>query len=99
MSGDSRISDSNSMQVRYSERSGNTVVSTASGLITEFSKDMFVQAHEGTGEKPNVEEEVKVPKLEAFNTEYIIPESDNFSQPQSTSKGTILLLSIIQFYY
>ncbi|XP_043473300.1 transcription initiation factor TFIID subunit 7 [Leptopilina heterotoma] len=89
MSADSRISDSNSMQVRYSERSGNTVVSTASGLITEFSKDMFVQAHERNEEKPSIEEEIKVPKLEAFNTEYIIPENDNFSQPQSTSKDSL----------
>lgn len=89
ISADSRISDSNSMQVRYSERSGNTVVSTSSGLITEFSKEMFDHSHVGNEDKSHTEEEIKIPKLEAFNTEYIIPESDNFSESQSINKDSL----------
>ncbi|XP_018398249.1 PREDICTED: transcription initiation factor TFIID subunit 7 isoform X2 [Cyphomyrmex costatus] len=40
LSADSRVSDSNSMQAAYSERSSNNAT-TSSGLVTEFSKDMF----------------------------------------------------------
>ncbi|XP_033207525.1 transcription initiation factor TFIID subunit 7 isoform X2 [Belonocnema kinseyi] len=94
LSAESRISDSNSMQVRYSERSGNTVVSTSEGLITHFSKEMFQQKNDdGDDEKPNIDEESKVPKLESFNSEYIIPESEHFSESQSVPVNKDSLLA------
>ena len=95
LSADSRISDSNSMSVRYSEQSGNVVASTSSGLITEFSKEMFqAENDDGDDEKPNIGEESKIPKLESFNSEYIIPENEHFSESQAepVKKGNFLFL-------
>lgn len=89
LSADSRVSDSNSMQAAYSERSSNNAT-TSSGLVTEFSKDMF---HDNNGdmeiEKQQDEATApKVPKLEQFHSEYIIP--DNYTESPisvSASKG------------
>ncbi|KAG7209049.1 hypothetical protein KM043_015208 [Ampulex compressa] len=88
LSADSRVSDSNSMQAAYSERSSNNAT-TSSGLVTEFSKEMF--QNDGNGEEDN-EKPVdiassKAPKVEQFHTEYIIP--DNFSESPSVSKDTL----------
>lgn len=97
LSADSRISDSNSMQVRYSERSGNAVVSTSEGLITHFSKEMFQPKNDnGDDEKPNIDEESKVPKLESFNSEYIIPETEHFSEsePGPINKGNFYIQGV-----
>ncbi|EGI57886.1 PREDICTED: transcription initiation factor TFIID subunit 7 isoform X1 [Acromyrmex echinatior] len=76
LSADSRVSDSNSMQAAYSERSSNNAT-TSSGLVTEFSKDMFHDTNGDTeAEKPQGESSpLKAPKLEQFHSEYIIPES------------------------
>ncbi|XP_018398248.1 PREDICTED: transcription initiation factor TFIID subunit 7 isoform X1 [Cyphomyrmex costatus] len=77
LSADSRVSDSNSMQAAYSERSSNNAT-TSSGLVTEFSKDMFHNDTNGDmeTEKPQGETSpLKPPKLEQFHSEYIIPES------------------------
>ncbi|XP_018299654.1 transcription initiation factor TFIID subunit 7 isoform X1 [Mycetomoellerius zeteki] len=77
LSADSRVSDSNSMQAAYSERSSNNAT-TSSGLVTEFSKDMFHNDTNGDteAEKPQGETNpLKAPKLERFHSEYIIPES------------------------
>ncbi|KAF7408337.1 hypothetical protein HZH66_002874 [Vespula vulgaris] len=84
LSGDSRASDSNSMQAAYSERSSNNAT-TSCGLVTEFSKEMFQNENnsEVDGEKPTDTAESKVPKLEQFHSEYIIP--DHFSESPSIS--------------
>ncbi|KAG5333831.1 TAF7 factor, partial [Acromyrmex heyeri] len=76
LSADSRVSDSNSMQAAYSERSSNNAT-TSSGLVTEFSKDMFHDTNGDTeAEKPQGESSpLKAPKLEQFHSEYVIPES------------------------
>jgi len=85
LSADSRVSDSNSMQAAYSERSSNNAT-TSSGLVTEFSKDMFHDTNGDTeAEKPQGETNpLKAPKLEQFHSEYIIPESPT---SVSVSKG------------
>lgn len=85
LSADSRVSDSNSMQAAYSERSSNNAT-TSSGLVTEFSKDMF---HDNNGDNETEKQQgetisPKAPKLEQFHSEYIIPESPT---SVSTSKG------------
>ncbi|XP_015180105.1 PREDICTED: transcription initiation factor TFIID subunit 7 isoform X5 [Polistes dominula] len=84
LSGDSRATDSNSMQAAYSERSSNNAT-TSCGLVTEFSKEMFQNENnsEADGEKPTDTTESKVPKLEQFHSEYIIP--DDFSESPSIS--------------
>lgn len=84
LSADSRVSDSNSMQAAYSERSSNNAT-TSSGLVTEFSKDMFHTDNNGDAEKQQDETTPpKVPKLEQFHSEYIIPDSPTLV---SASKG------------
>ncbi|XP_054008972.1 transcription initiation factor TFIID subunit 7 [Hylaeus anthracinus] len=77
LSADSRVSDSNSLQATYSERSNNTA--TNNSLVTEFKKEMFQNDNNGEteSEKP-VEISTKMPKLEQFHSEYIIP--DDFSE-------------------
>ncbi|XP_011691831.1 PREDICTED: transcription initiation factor TFIID subunit 7 [Wasmannia auropunctata] len=78
LSADSRVSDSNSMQAAYSERSSNNAT-TSSGLVTEFSKDMFHDNGDTETEKQQGESSpLKVPKLEQFHSEFIIP--DNYSE-------------------
>ncbi|XP_011872876.1 PREDICTED: transcription initiation factor TFIID subunit 7 [Vollenhovia emeryi] len=79
-SADSRVSDSNSMQAAYSRSSNNAT--TSSGLVTEFSKDMFqndnnddTEAEKQQGDEPTPP---KVPKLEQFHSEYMIP--DNYTE-------------------
>lgn len=75
LSAESRVSDSNSMQAAYSERSSNNAAAN-SGLVTEFSKEMFQnESIETEGEKPTDTTPVKVPKIESFHSEYIIPDS------------------------
>lgn len=89
LSADSRVSDSNSMQAAYSERSSNNAT-TSSGLVTEFSKDMFHNDNNGDMETEKQQGETtppKTPKLEQFQSEYIIPESPT---SVSTSKGNSL---------
>ncbi|XP_046743934.1 transcription initiation factor TFIID subunit 7 [Diprion similis] len=85
LSADSRVSDSNSMQVRYSERSGNHA-SGSSGLVTQFSKEMFPGNDDG--EKPLVDLS-KVPKEETFHSEYMIPDDFSRSQPMALTNDTI----------
>ncbi|KAH0569114.1 transcription initiation factor TFIID subunit 7 [Cotesia glomerata] len=87
ISADSRVSDSNSMQVGFSERSGQDT-NTCSELLTEFSKDMFPpQISYDQENKPNVEDVQKIPKIEDFHSEYIIP--DDSSPSMSTNKGSL----------
>lgn len=86
LSGDSRVSDSNSMQAAYSERSSNNAT-TSSGLVTEFTKDMFQNDNNGDTEAEKQQDETtppKQPKLEQFHSEYIMPESPT---SVSISKG------------
>jgi len=86
LSADSRVSDSNSMQAAYSERSSNNAT-TSSGLVTEFSKDMFHNDNNGDTETEKQQSEtspIKVQKLEQFHSEYIITESPT---SVSASKG------------
>lgn len=88
LTADSRVSDSNSMQAAYSERSSNNAT-TSSGLVTEFSKEMFQNDNHGDAEIEKQRDDAtstKVSKLEQFHEEYIIP--DNFADlPVSISKG------------
>lgn len=94
LSADSRVSDSNSMQVGFSERSGQDT-NTCSQLLTEFSKDMFPsQTSDEQDNKSSIEGVQKVPKIEDFHSEYIIPD-DSETPSMSTNKGTLLFLLII----
>jgi hypothetical protein len=79
LSADSRVSDSNSMQAAYSERSSNNAT-TSSGLVTEFSKDMFQNDNNGDMEIEKQDEGTpqKVQKMEQFQSEYMI--SDNYTE-------------------
>ncbi|XP_012284567.1 transcription initiation factor TFIID subunit 7 [Orussus abietinus] len=88
LSVDSRVSDSNSMQVGYSERASNNPT-TSHDLVTEFSKEMFQGSSNGggDGDKDCVEDGTKIPKLEDFHSEYIVP--DNYSESQSISKDSL----------
>lgn len=90
LSADSRASDSNSMQAAYSERSNNNAT-TSCGLVTEFNKDMFQNENnsEIDGEKPIDTQESKVPKLEQFHSEYIIPDDFSESPSVSTAKDSL----------
>lgn len=93
LSADSRVSDSNSMQPTYSERSINNAT-TNSELVTEFSKEMFQNDNNCMeGEKP-VDDvtQSKIPKMEQFHSEYIIPD-DNFSESPSISMSKDTLQS------
>lgn len=85
LSADSRVSDSNSMQVRYSERSSNHATSS-NGLVTQFSKEMFHDNDDG--EKPLVDMS-KPPKEEAFHSEYMIPDDFSQSQPMALTNGKL----------
>lgn len=89
LSADSRVSDSNSMQAQYSERSNNNATAS-NGLVTEFSKEMFQNDNNGDTEAEKQQEEAttsKVSKLEQFQSEYIIPDNYTESPPVSVSKG------------
>lgn len=88
LSADSRVSDSNSMQATYSERSINNTT-TNSNLVTEFSKEMFQSDNncQTEGEKPVDTTPTKVVKLEQFHSEYIIPDSFSESPSAPVSKG------------
>lgn len=95
ITGDSRVSDSNSMQATYSERSSNNAT-TSSGLVTEFSKEMFQNDNNdgetGDGETEKQQEDItstKVSKLEQFDSEYAIPDSYTESPSVLVSKGII----------
>lgn len=103
LSAESRVSDSNSMQVRYSERSGQEVV-TCTELVTEFSKEMFHPESSNTGDGNKIESTnespVKLTKLENFHSEYMIP--DNFNESLSSSvpaRGNLRVLSIFWTLY
>lgn len=90
LSAESRVSDSNSMQAAYSERSSNNAT-TSSGLVTEFSKEMF-QNDNGDVEMEKQQDETtptKGSKIEQFQCEYII--SDNYTElpPVSVSKDSL----------
>lgn len=85
LTADSRVSDSNSMQAAYSERSSNNAT-TSSGLVTEFSKEMFHNDNNGDTETEKQQDDAtstKVPKLEQFHAEYII--SDNYTESPTVS--------------
>ncbi|XP_012254497.1 transcription initiation factor TFIID subunit 7 [Athalia rosae] len=85
LSADSRVSDSNSMQVRYSERSRHQA-STSSGLVTQFSKDMF---HDNEDGDKSIVDVTKVPKEETFHSEYMIPDDFSQSQPMALTNDSI----------
>ncbi|XP_076626418.1 TATA-box binding protein associated factor 7 [Colletes latitarsis] len=89
LSVDSRVSDSNSMQATYSERSNHNAT-TSNTLVTEFKKEMFQNDNncETEGEKP-VDTISKLPKIEQFHSEYIIP--DDFSELPSAPASKDLL--------
>ncbi|XP_076277689.1 TATA-box binding protein associated factor 7 [Lasioglossum baleicum] len=83
LSADSRVSDSNSLQAAYSERSNNNT-NTNSNLVTEFSKEMFQNdTTETEAEKPVDPAPTIVPKLDPFQPEYILP--DNFAEPSANA--------------
>lgn len=89
LTADSRVSDSNSMQAAYSERSSNNAT-TSSGLVTEFSKEMFQNDNNGDTEIEKQQDDAtstKVQKLEQFHAEYIISENYTESPSVSISKG------------
>ncbi|XP_014479217.1 PREDICTED: transcription initiation factor TFIID subunit 7 [Dinoponera quadriceps] len=91
LSADSRVSDSNSMQAPYSERSNNNAT-TSNGLVTEFSKEMFENDNNDDAETEKQQEEAttsKVSKLEQFHSEYIIPDNYTESPPMSVSKDSL----------
>ncbi|XP_043254100.1 transcription initiation factor TFIID subunit 7 [Colletes gigas] len=89
LSVDSRVSDSNSMQATYSERSNHNAT-TSNTLVTEFKKEMFQNDNncETEGDKP-VDAISKLPKMEQFHSEYIIP--DDFSEIPSAPASKDLL--------
>lgn len=76
LSVDSRISDSNSMQVRYLEQSTNEPSVSNEPLVTEFSKEMFEIEETVEDVKPDIED-IKIPKIENYE-EYEM--SENFSE-------------------
>lgn len=100
LSADSRVSDSNSMQAAYSERSSNNAT-TSSGLVTEFSKDMFHTDNNGDTETEKQQDEPtpsKVPKLEQFHSEYIIPDSPtSVSVSKGNFKSSVVKISIVPY--
>lgn len=85
LSADSRVSDSNSMQATYSEKSSNNAT-TSSGLVTEFSKEMFQNDNNGDVETEKQQDETKTQKLEPFHGDYIITENYTESPSASVSK-------------
>lgn len=95
LSADSRVSDSNSMQVsRYSERSRQdttTATNTASNcnqFVTEFTRDMFPP--DNTNEQEN-NEALKEPKVEnPFHSEYMIPDNYSDAPTISTQRGYLI---------
>ncbi|KAK0084994.1 hypothetical protein PV325_005991 [Microctonus aethiopoides] len=89
LSADSRVSDSNSLQVGYSERSGQDT-NTCSQLLTEFSKDMFPSENTEEQDNRTADENVsKTPKIEDFHSEYIIPESYSENAPIAVPKDSM----------
>ncbi|KAJ8670654.1 hypothetical protein QAD02_001913 [Eretmocerus hayati] len=84
---DSRVSDSNSMQVRYLEQSGNLQSSNAGSLVTEFTKEMFESEVTVEDIKPEIED-VKIPKIENFD-DYEISESYPESHSAMINRDTI----------
>lgn len=92
ISADSRVSDSNSMQVGYSDRLASNN-SSSSHLVTEFSKDMFQPENSREGfqhTKPiKVEESVeeKAAKIENFTSEFMVPDEYPESS-QNLKQGT-----------
>ncbi|CAL1676638.1 unnamed protein product [Lasius platythorax] len=92
LTADSRVSDSNSMQAAYSERSSNNAT-TSSVLVTEFSKEMFQNDNNGDPETEKQQDEAtstKASKLEQFHAEYIISDNYTESPPVSVSKDSRL---------
>ncbi|KAH0949676.1 hypothetical protein HN011_010447 [Eciton burchellii] len=83
LTGDSRVSDSNSIQATYSGRSSNNAT-TSSGLVTEFSKEMFQNDNNDIEiDKQESRSPTKIPKMEQFHSEYILP--DNYIESPSIS--------------
>ncbi|XP_011505446.1 PREDICTED: transcription initiation factor TFIID subunit 7 isoform X1 [Ceratosolen solmsi marchali] len=80
LSVDSRVSDSNSIQVGYSEQSANVLSTNSGSLVTEFSKEMFESEEIIEDIKIDIED-VKIPKIEGFD-DYEI--SENLSESQNT---------------
>lgn len=98
LSADSRVSDSNSMQAPYSERSNNNAT-TSNGLVTEFSKEMFQNDNNVDADAEKQQEEAttsKVPKLEQFHSEYVISDNYTESPSVSVSKGNFANVVYIQ---
>jgi hypothetical protein len=87
LTGDSRVSDSNSIQATYSGRSSNNAT-TSSGLVTEFSKEMFQNDNNDIEiDKQESRSPTKIPKMEQFHSEYILPDNYIESPSISVSKG------------
>lgn len=98
LSGDSRVSDSNSMQATYSEKSSNNAT-TSGGLVTEFSKEMFQNDNNGDVETEKQQDETvpKAQKLEQFHADYIITENYTESPSASVSKGNFKHTLVVVF--
>ncbi|XP_003427554.1 transcription initiation factor TFIID subunit 7 [Nasonia vitripennis] len=86
LSVDSRVSDSNSMQVGYSEQSVIVPSTSSDPLVTEFSKEMFES--EETVEEVIDTEDVKIPKQEMLDA-YEMSQSYSESQNIMTNKEFI----------
>lgn len=94
LSADSRVSDSNSMQVGYSERSGQDT--NTCELLTEFNKDMFPSENtEEQEEQPTDDKPIKVPKVEDFHTEFDIPETFAVPEIIDITKGNFFFLHFL----
>ncbi|XP_058795503.1 transcription initiation factor TFIID subunit 7 isoform X2 [Phymastichus coffea] len=87
LSVDSRVSDSNSMQVKYSGQLSGVPSTSGDPLVTEFSKDMFMSEEIIDDMKPDLED-VKIPKVENFN-HYDISGNDSESQSTMGNKDAI----------
>lgn len=86
LSVDSRVSDSNSMQVKYSEQLLAGPSTSSDPLVTEFSKDMFMSEETIIEDiKPDIED-VKIPKVENFS-HYDLLGNDSQSQNTMSNKG------------
>jgi hypothetical protein len=79
LSVDSRISDSNSIQVGYSEQSAHILSTNNAPLVTEFRKEMFESEESIETIKP-ITENLKKSKIEGFDHYEM---SDNLSESRN----------------
>ena len=82
LSVDSRVSDSNSLQVQYSNQLVNVPSTSGTSLVTEFTKDMFNFENADENIKIEIKEE-QVPKVDTVD-EYACNEiTESFIEPQN----------------